>query len=145
MDSALFLEVLPSPLWGPTIKLSLSMEKKVQKNSQAGIWWPSQNPTPLSPQVPDPEYSDNCSLKPHLQEVTVIITGVLVCFALVIFQLFNSFSHWKNPLANIKARPVSTPMFSLLGFSYNFICRLVIMRTPLLLIFLKNIYNFETL
>ena len=37
-DLSLSLEVLPGPLWGPTIKLSLSMEKKIQKNLQAGIW-----------------------------------------------------------------------------------------------------------
>lgn len=71
-DSSLSLEVLPGPLWGSTTELPLSMEKKIQNNLQAGIWWPSRNPTPVSPQVPDPDYSDNCFLKPHLQEVMMV-------------------------------------------------------------------------
>lgn len=65
------------------------------------------------------------------------VQGFLFCYALTIVEIFNSFSYKENPLANLKAKSVSTPMFSLLCFSYSFICRLVIMRLLLILIFLK--------
>lgn len=63
------------------LKLSLSVENKTLKYLQAGIGWPSQNLTPVSPQVPNPEYSENHFSKPHLQGGTMVVYEVfgLLC------------------------------------------------------------------
>lgn len=80
-DLTLTPEVLPGPLWCPSVKISLSMERKILKYLQAGIGWPSQNLALVSPQGPSPEYSEIYFSKLHLQEGIMGSYGVfgLLC------------------------------------------------------------------